>query len=74
MKKEGAKMAIIIGFMCLLFLCGSVLILSSFPISQYKQKHPIKKQASIKFIDFDSILFDVYDEKTYSPSKHKKER
>jgi hypothetical protein len=55
-------MSIIIGIMCLLFLCGSVLILSSFPISQYTKKHPIKKKYDSKINDYYRILFDVYFE------------
>lgn len=65
-------MSIIIGIMCLLFLCSSVLILSSFPISQYKKKHLIKKKFYKKINDYYSILFDVYYEITYHTNKHKK--
>lgn len=65
-------MSIIIGIMCLLFICSFVLILSSFPISQYKKKHPIKKKFDNKIKDYYSILFDVYDENTYYTNKHKK--
>ena len=56
-------MSILIGIMCLLFLCCSILILSSFPISQYKRKHPVKKKGTKEFNDYYSILFDVYNEK-----------
>lgn len=55
-------MSIIIGILCLLFLCSSVLILSSFPISLYKKKHPIKKKLDNKIKNDYNILFDVYYE------------
>jgi hypothetical protein len=60
--KEGTRMSIILGIMCLLFLCSSVLILSSFPISQYKKNHPINKNSYNKKKDDFSIYFDVYYE------------
>jgi hypothetical protein len=51
-------MSIIVGIMCLLFLCSSILILTSFPISQYKKNNSIKQKTKNK--DYD-ILFDVFD-------------
>jgi hypothetical protein len=53
-------MSMIIGILCLLFLCSSVLILSSFPIYQYTKKHSIKKKAKNKVNDYYSHFFDVY--------------
>lgn len=50
-------MSILIGMICLLFMCICIVILSSFPISQYKKKHPIKKTT-----DYYILLFNVYDE------------
>lgn len=65
-------MSILIGIMCLIFLCSSVLILSSFPIYQYKKRNPLKKKFDKKINDYYSILFDVYEENTYYKNKLKK--
>jgi hypothetical protein len=46
------------GIMCLMFLCGSILILSSFPISLHEKGGFIKKKLEQE--DAFSYLFDVY--------------
>jgi hypothetical protein len=65
-------MSILIGIMCLIFLCSSVLILSSFPISLYQKRLPLKKKLDKKINDYNSLLFDVYEENTYSKKQAQK--
>jgi hypothetical protein len=43
----------------LIFLCGSILVFSSFPISVYQKTHRIKKAKSNHYYNY---LFDVYDD------------
>jgi hypothetical protein len=50
-------MVILMGIMCLIFLCSSILILSSLTISLHKKKKFLKKKK-----DPYSFLFEVYDE------------
>lgn len=51
-------MVIVGGIICLMFLCGSILILSSFPISLHEKSDFIRKKPEQK--DAFSYLFDVY--------------
>jgi hypothetical protein len=51
-------MVILTGIMCLIFLCGSILVLASFPISLHEKSGFIRKQKDRK--DAFSYLFDVY--------------
>jgi hypothetical protein len=51
-------MVILTGIICLIFLCGSILILSSFPISLHEKKGIIKSRADKN--DVYNYLFDVY--------------
>lgn len=53
-------MVMIIGILYLFFLCGSVLIVASFPISQYQKNNLLKNNSSKKIKDYYSHLFDVY--------------
>lgn len=57
-------MFVIIGIVCLLLLCGSVLIVASFPILQYQKSNLIKNNSNKKIKDYYSHLFDVYEEST----------
>lgn len=57
-------MVALVGIMCLVLLCGSILIIASFPISLYQKKRHIKKNVGEKAIDYYRYLFDVYDEST----------
>jgi hypothetical protein len=56
-------MSILVGIICLLFMCSSIVIVSSFPISQYQKDHHVKKT---KGTDYYSLLFNVYNETTHS--------
>ncbi|MBD8071410.1 hypothetical protein [Bacillus sp. PS06] len=53
-------MVVLIGLVCIILLCGSVLILASFPIAQYQKDHPVKNTTTKKTKDYYSLLFDVY--------------
>jgi ABC-type microcin C transport system permease subunit YejB len=53
-------MFMLIGILCLLFLCGSVLIVASFPITQYQKNNLQKNNSNKKIKDYYSHLFDVY--------------
>ncbi|MCM3719921.1 hypothetical protein [Fictibacillus phosphorivorans] len=51
-------MVILTGIMSLIFLCGTIIILSSFPIALHESKGFIRKKSDRK--DPFSYLFDVY--------------
>jgi hypothetical protein len=51
-------MVILAGIMCLIFLCGSILVLSSFPISLHEKSGFTRKRRDRE--DAFSYLFDVY--------------
>ncbi|MBY6038153.1 hypothetical protein KUV80_15950 [Fictibacillus nanhaiensis] len=51
-------MVIVTGILCLVFLCTSILILSSFPISLHEKRDVVKKKPNHK--DDYSYLFEVY--------------
>jgi hypothetical protein len=51
-------MVILAGIMCLIFLCGSVVILSFFSISLHEKSGFIRKKSERE--DAFSYLFDVY--------------
>jgi hypothetical protein len=55
-------MLVIIGIVCLILLCGSVLIVASFPISLYQKNNLLKNKTNKKIKDYYSLLFDVYGE------------
>ncbi|WP_338448142.1 hypothetical protein R4Z09_18080 [Niallia oryzisoli] len=55
-------MFILTGILCLVFLCASILILSSYPISQYEKNHPVQKKANKNVMDYYSRFFDVYED------------
>lgn len=57
-------MDVLIGIICLLFLCGTILLLSAFAISHYQKKHVLKK---IEYNDYYQLLFDVYYDNMKSP-------
>jgi hypothetical protein len=54
-------MTILFGIMWFIFVCSSVLILTSFPISQYQKRHPIKNKFGKRINDYYDHLFDVYE-------------
>jgi hypothetical protein len=58
-------MVILVGILCIIFMCSSILILSSLTISLYQKKNPSKKNFRKKTKDFYSYLFDVYDDNFY---------
>ncbi|MFT4415416.1 hypothetical protein ACLM5H_16265 [Fredinandcohnia humi] len=55
-------MSIVIGILCLLFICSSVLIVASFPISLYQKRNPLKEDAGPKEKDYYRNIFNVYGE------------
>lgn len=59
-EEEAIYMFILTGILCLLFLCSSILILSSFSISAYEQKR-LKKHVNQTEEDDYSYLFDIYE-------------
>jgi len=55
-------MEVILGILYLLFLCSSILILSSLPIALYQKKHYPKQSSLKKYKDYYFYLFDVYSD------------
>ncbi|MCM3733127.1 hypothetical protein M3196_15850 [Fictibacillus nanhaiensis] len=51
-------MVILAGIMCLIFLCGSIVVLSSFPVKLHEKSGFVRKKSEKK--DAFSYLFDVY--------------
>ncbi|GKU83304.1 hypothetical protein NCCP28_27000 [Niallia sp. NCCP-28] len=55
-------MEMILGILCLIFLCSSILILSSLPIALYQKKQYTKHKLLKKHKDYYLYLFDVYSD------------
>ncbi|MGM7720738.1 hypothetical protein [uncultured Metabacillus sp.] len=55
-------MSIIIGLLCLFFMCSIILIFASFSIDLYNKKNRPKRFTN-RTKDFYHYLFEVYDEK-----------
>lgn len=53
-------MVILVGILCLLFMCISIIVLASIAISLHQIKKPLEKNKKNK--DPYSYLFEVYDE------------